>query len=293
MAFPFWAVLALAAAAVWAVGNVIDKVLLDKYLNPRQFIFLLPIRVLFVLPLLFFFKLNISMQYVGFVLLGSAALGCGLVLYLLALNHGEVTRLVPLFNISPIIIASLSALFLSEVFPSGIYLGMLLVIAGAALISYDPSAKGKFNIRSIILLLLSIMTFSSGTVAAKYLLGVVDPFSLFFLFIIGSSLIPAIFFCMSADRKSLRKINKKAVLLVSLSILLGLGGYVFHLLALTVGFATMISTMEETQPFFVLIIVLFLSFFFKNAIKEKISTHTIIQKLIAIALLFAGVLIIL
>jgi len=294
MAFPLWAIFALLAAVFWGASNILDKILLSKGVSYENIILAFPIAFPLILPLLFFFDISISWQMALFVTISSAIYSVGLVFYFIGLKQGEVSRLIPLFSITPIFVAVLSAIFLGEIFPSSIYFGILLIVFGAVLVSYEPSGKKKFNTRAISFFILSTLIFSAEMVLLKYLLNFVDYFSLFFFFIVGISLIFPLFFWVKADKPAFFKILKdtKILSLLLLSRITGGIGSLLNIAALSIGFVTIVTSLEETQPFFVLVFASIVAYFFKGIIQEEFTWKNVLQKLVAIALLFAGVLIV-
>ncbi len=140
-----WALLAIAGAALWATSNVLDKIILSKWIkDPRINILALGV---------------VSMVVgAGALLTGSATFG-PTTLFVLNLAAGtiyvgaawvyyraviieEISRVVPLFYISPVIVGLLSAVFFHEQLGSYAYLGVLLLVAGAILVVCRPPGNG-------------------------------------------------------------------------------------------------------------------------------------------------------
>jgi uncharacterized membrane protein len=65
-------------------------------------------------------------------------------------------------------------------------------------------------------------------------------------------------------------------------------GLVFFLAALTTGPVSLVEFVTATQPMFVLLYAIILSVFIPKILKEELERKTILQKLIAIALMVAG-----
>ena len=172
--------------------------------------------------------------------------------------------------------------------------GVFLLVGGAILVSYEKSEKTKFNKWPIIFFLLSTFLYASMNVITKYFLGYIDPYSFFFFYFVGSSVfIPLVFWITEDKKQFFSKINSRKILtLLIADSTIPFIAFLFHFIALSIGFVTIVSALEELQAFFVLIIVTILTALFSKVVKEKTSVFIFLQKLIAIILLFAGVLLI-
>src|SRR3989338_5540414 len=135
-----WVVFAILSALLFAVVNVVDKYVLDKFVkNPLVptsiFAF---VNLLSGLFLYFYLQLPIiPIQSAFLAFLGGALTLLAILLYFHALKIEDISRIIPLFFISPLFVAILSAIFLGELFGPYIYLGVVLLVAGAILISSD------------------------------------------------------------------------------------------------------------------------------------------------------------
>jgi len=295
MTLPVWAILALSASVFWASISILDKILISNYMNYRQLFMASPIRLLFLIPFLLFFDLSIDpiIALIAFIVGGASAFS--IIFYYLALKDGEVSRLAPLFCFTPLFVALFSAIFLSEIFTVTSYAGILLLILGAFLISYRHEKKEKFNKRAIGLLFLSLFLFSLFNILLKYALGFVDLLSMYFFYSVGAVVFAPVYFWIREDKKEFfSKFKQPRILfLLFLSSALVFTSYILHFLAVSSGFVTFVSALEEIQAFFVIIIAAVVSLLNKNLIKEKFSFLTFIQKLVAVSLLVGGVIIIL
>jgi uncharacterized membrane protein len=293
MNFPLWAIFALSAAIFWAVTNIIDKIIVTDHLSYKQIFMFAPFKLVLAIPMFFLFDLTFS--WLSFVVfLGGGLAGFSVIFYYLGLREGEVTRLTPLFATTPVITALLSAIFLSEILPVSSYFGVIFLVGGAILISYEKSRKEKFNKKPIAFFLLSIFLYAIMNIITKYFLGYIDSYSFFFFYFIGSSLFLPLVFCITEDKQEFfAKIKTRKILtLLIFSSILPFLGFIFHFMSLSIGFVTLVSALEEIQAFFVLVIVTVITAFSTKIVKEKTSGFIFLQKLIAIALLLVGVFII-
>jgi len=293
MIIPLWAILALSSSIFWAICNILDKIIITDYMNYKQILMFSPFKLILAIPMFFLFDLVFSWVSL-LVFIGGGLAGFSVIFYYLGLKGGEVTRLAPLFCTTPLMVAILSAIFLSEVLPVSSYFGVFLLVAGAILISYERSGKEKFNKKPIMFFLLSTFLYAIMNILTKYFLGYIDPFSFFFFYFVGSSIFLPAFFWITEDKKQFFekiKVRKILTLLILLSTIPFIG-FLLHFMALSIGFVTLVTALEEMQAFFVLIIVTLSTIFFSKVVREKTSPLIFLQKFVAIAILFAGVLII-
>lgn len=293
MIIPSWALISLGSAFTLAIMSISDKVLLTKYLTYKQMLFFGPFRLVLFLPCFFFLKINLSLQVLALTFLLAVMILFSSVFYFLGLKNSEVSRIVPLYSATPLVTALISAVFLSEIFKPMVYLGVIFIVLGTVLISYEHSAKIKFNKKAIALILISVLFSAFYNVISKYSLGFADVLSVFFLAFGFVSVLYGFTWFTEDWQATLGKIRSKPVaLLLCTSFLLPLLSNWLFIWAVSLGSATQASALTETYSFFVLIIAAIIAYFNKEAIKEKFSIFSFAQKFVAIALLFAGVLLI-
>lgn len=90
----------------------------------------------------------------------------------------------------------------------------------------------------------------------------------------------------------MKRYGKKVIVTMSASEIISVLGTLFSIIATSIGFVTLVNALTSTQPFFVLLFTAFLSIFFPSILKEELSKSIISLKIIAIVLMFAGVILI-
>jgi len=141
-----WAIFSILAALTWAVVNTVDKYILTKWIRTP----LVPVIIVGLIGLM----TSVVIYFVyGFTFLSGfnifLALVAGIfsilmtVFYFKALKIGEVSRIVPLFYLSPLFILIFAGIFLGEVFTPLNYLGIFLLVFGGILISSTNPFKVK------------------------------------------------------------------------------------------------------------------------------------------------------
>lgn len=289
-----WLLFALLSPAFMAMNIVVNKFLVTKkfsgyfsmivYLNFVDLIFAAVVYLLtpvsFIFPYSFFSMTIGLMPVVGFWF------------YSKALRVEEASRLSPLFQFIPIFVALLSVLFLGEILSAQKYFGIALIVLTSILISYKRSENGHSLSAAFKLMVPFTVIIAVYTVLNKFLLGYLDFWSVFFWMMIGSWLGVMSMLLFSKPRKafvkSVSKLGKETFIIT----LTGEGSYIlgtiFSLIAISLGYVSIVSALAGLQQFFVFIYMILLSLFVPTILKEEIHRNAIVVKTVAIALMFVG-----
>lgn len=291
-----WVILSILSALVWALVNVVDKYVLEKWIRkPIVPVMMLGIVGLIAALLVYFIRGYSPLSLFNIIL----ALIAGAFYFLMNLSYfkaaqiEEISRVVPLFKLTPIFILILATIFLGEVFTPLRYLGIFLLVIGAILISM----KGSFKIRlskAIFFMLLSAFFLSLNQVITKYLLDFTDFWTVFSYVRFGAfvALIPAFYFNFKDLREVAREHGKKAIGVMSLNESMNLVAVLLITIAVALGSVTLVNALASVQLFFVLFFTIILSVFYPRILKEEITRKTIFFKIIAIVLMFIGALLV-
>jgi transporter family protein len=286
-----WILFSILAAFVWALGNVLDKYIFNKWIKEPNvallfFGFFGLISSLIVFWYSGFTYLNFhqltTVGLVGFVYVVACKL------YYTALKSGEVSVVVPLIYLDPLFTAMFAGIFINELFPAYKYIGVCLIVFGAMLISFKDAGSLKLN-KAVGLAVLSAIFFGAYNVILKSLLSEMNFWKVFayvrfstFVF-----LIPLYFVYFKQMVMILKQ--PKAFSVVGVSNVFSFTGILFYTLATSLTFITFTSTLTALQPFFVLMITLFLSIFAPKIFKEETSRRHFVQKVAAVVLMFVGI----
>lgn len=291
-----WAILAVAAAFVWSIGNVLDKFAVTKLArNPAVPLMFLGVISLFASLLIYAFKgfSGLSPFHILLAIAVGMALIPAILLYFKALQIDEVSRIIPILYVSPLFILIMAAFFLGEVFTYEKYLGIFLLVAGAVLVSVKNLKKFRFG-EGFKLILASTLIGSVMSVITKYLLNFADFWTILSYGRIGMFLavIPFFFINFKDLAYTLKKHGAKAAAVISAGDSLGMFGGFLMAAAFQLGFVTLATAVGSVQPFFVLLFTVALSRLCPKIIKEEVDKRTVFMKLIAILLMFIGVILI-
>ena len=168
---PVWILLSLLFPALTGFINILDKLILVRH-SPRvsYYAFWIGIFELAIGSL----TLGIVVGFVGLhgleasPILGGMLTGVvtavGLLLYLAALRLGQVARVVPIWYLSPLIVAPMAAWFLGESLSGLAVVAILLAVSGAVLVSWQGShIGGRFGNPVPIMLALGAAAFMAGS----------------------------------------------------------------------------------------------------------------------------------
>jgi drug/metabolite transporter (DMT)-like permease len=296
----FWIIASLSTAIIFTGANFFDSYMLSKKM-PSLASYILPVGImqfLIGLVLLIFFPFS---HQAGFSHL-LVAFGSGFFSafsYVILLNYlrkGEVSRVVPVITSSPIFIALLSMPLLGEILGLWQWLAVLATIAGTVLISLrrdDGGSKTRLDKSFFILLAAAVMS-AISSVGYKYAL---ETLSFWNMFTINGIcvVIVILFFTLRKstleELKTLVQRTQKMGLLIGNQLIAAVGG-VLGFVAIANGPVALASTIMNIRPAFVFIFSLVIGRFYPNLLNERLNRRTIPVKLIGIAMITGGVVII-
>ena len=289
-----WYIYALLAPAFWALNNVFIKFLITNkfksYVPMISTIILMDmpfaIATLIIVPINFHFPYTIIAIIVGVFPLFAFWF------YSKALLVEEVSRIITLFQLIPVFVALLSAVFLSEILGPQKYLGIIIIVVASMLISYKKT-KGKTSFSSAFKYMIPFgLIIAVYTILEKILLSYFEFWSLFFWSVTGALLGVTLLLAFKKPREQFTKtiptIGKKSLLLTFISEGIYVTGALFSLIALSSTDASIASALFGLQPFYIFFITLFLSVFLPKFLIEELNKKTIILKICAITLMFTG-----
>lgn len=166
------------------------------------------------------------------------------ILYFRAIKAEELSRVVPLFHLTPIFTLFLAVFFLGEVLAPLKYLGTVLVVAGAALISVKK--MGLSFGRSSWMMVMAAALLSVYYVIMKHLLDFAGYWTVFSYIRLGTVFIlPFIlYFSLSDLKASVRRHGKRVVGMMSLNEAFNLGALLSITVAASLGFVTLVNALS-------------------------------------------------
>jgi drug/metabolite transporter (DMT)-like permease len=302
----FW--FALAAPALFALSNQIDKFLLHRHesgnaqRNIASLTMYSSLIGLLLLPVLLLFGIrplqDISV-FIVIILTLNGVIGMGsLWLYFFALQKDHASVVAPLFQMIPVIQLIGGYVFLNETLTSLQIFGFFVIFAGALLIVLDTDAllKKQLVLKRDVLLLMTISSFGFALNAIIYKWLVIDTaFSTAMFWDYAGAIIFG--FLCAAFSRVYREEAQQIIISRKIS---GITVNIFNELLYTIGIfsvryamlgapVAIVSIIGATQPLFVICIGYIATIFFPHFISEDIRRGHIIQKIIACCIIIFGV----
>jgi len=297
-----WFLIALLPPALWSVSNHFDKYLLSKYFKGDGVgtlmvfssiigVLLLPFIVLFHPEVIASFDpkyLLISLNGFFYIL--------AVLPYFYALQKDEASIVVPLFQMTPVFSYFLSYLVLGETLKTIQIIGGLIIIFGAVLISLDLTIHKKIKLKREVFffMALSSLLYAVNFLFFKYFAIQVNFWVTSFWEYIGFAVFAflLIVFVRVYREEFLKvmKTNRASVLTIN-----GINEVINIIAKASFNFVsllapiTLIWIINGLQPFFVFFYGIILTLVFPKISRENITKKALLQKILAIVIMFAGV----
>jgi drug/metabolite transporter (DMT)-like permease len=296
-----WFLIALLPPIFWSLTNHIDKYLLTKYFKDGAIgavmifsasiaILLLPIIILIQPSVLQNFQIN----YLLIVLNGTLYLFASLP-YFYALERDDASLSVPLFQMIPVFSFILGYIFLKESLNVTQMIGGVLIVISSIFISLNISDIKKMRMKWDVfgLMALSSILFALNFIFFKYFAVETNFWVTSFWEYLGFGLFGISLLFIKNYRKgffNVLKQNRLEVLSINgLNEVLNIVAKIAFNFATILTPVTMVWIINGLQPVFVFVFGIILTLLFPKISKEDISKKTLIQRILAIAVITVGV----
>lgn len=282
--------------AMFIIGSLtlVDKMLVNNFIqDPVAFTMLVALSALVPFIGLVIFPLRpIAISTVFLCIVAGFIHTTYVYPYYRSLVFEEVSRVVPLWQLTPIFVLILARTFLGEILSTLDYFAFILIIIGALLFSIKR--EQKFSLSSAFyLMLISSIFVAIFTVLAKYAFTIEDLFSAFLYIQIGILLSFAILFAKKDYRtrflKTFTSIPRFACLVAVLDVAVGYASFAAYSLAISGGPVSLVSVVYAVQPVYVLFAATVIGIKYKSLIRERVTSWAFTQKLLGVALIFIGI----
>jgi drug/metabolite transporter (DMT)-like permease len=290
-----WVILAISGYFCWALTNVVDKVIREKYIKnslamTAAFGIGTVLSSLLLLP--FIGVPSIPLSIILMALAAGFLNTAGVFFYVKALSVEEASRVVPLFNLNPVLTLLLAAVFLGESLSAASYAAFASILLGGIILS-SHKIKGVFRLSpALFFVAISTVFIAFMGIITKYAYtqGYFWKTFLVVQFSIGFS--QMLLFMFPSARKGLFgafSANKSGVTLALFGdAFFSTIARVLSSMAILAGPITIVSVLVSFQAFFVLAIATFLSVKFPIFLKESIDPKTLGTKIVAIGIMGIG-----
>ena len=295
-----WVNTAILSAAVLGVVNVIDSHLLSKRM-PSLRAFLLPVGIVHLIFGSVLFVLFPLPGGIGTLpLLVAIASGIlrtiAITLMLYSMKSEEVSRVIPVVYTYPVFVAIMAALLLGETLYYLQWLAIVIVVAGAVMISVrqTPTGSTSWLGRSFLVLLGSSLLMAMADIASKYALTYISPWN---MYCVGVFCMCGIFLLLSTRPHVLKELGNmkqrnSAIRLLAFNETLAMMGIMLSFWAMKRGLVSLVSTIVGSRPIFVVIFALILSRVWPMFLEWQPGKGALALRLMATAMIVGGIAII-
>lgn len=292
-----WILIIILAYFLLSLTNLGDKYLLAGPPNPKNYSFytgVLGIAALILIPFINFVLPSFG-QIILSLLAGSIFI-LALFSFYNALENFEASRVIPAIGgILPLFTFGLVYVFSGGKETLTIYglIALFLLILGSFFITFEK--RGVISFKSLPTSILAAFLFSLTFVLSKYVYLEQGFWPGFILMRIGGFLTAFCFLFFKEIRDEIFKkksaFQKKTGIIYLSNQILGAGAFILQNWAIALvplGSLVFINALEGTKYLFLLILTVFLSLKFPAILKEKFFEKIILQKIIAVLFICAG-----
>ncbi len=290
-----WIFLSILAAAIWALSNMIDKHVIIEHIKRPIVLAVLSGIIGAIFALFVGVAYGVTIYHIDILFLAALSGSIYLLaiyLYFRALSIESISIVIPMIQTVPIFTLFFAILILHETLGPSQYVGVILMVLGAMMLSLEKEKEKIVFRKSIWLIVGACICFGLSMVFSKYLLGFMSYWDLYFWARIGSFLPVLTLLFIPAIRRRLRLLlkdtNKAGMKLVGISESLNLLGLFIINAALVFGSASLVSSLTATQPLFILLYIGILFLFAKQTLVEETGKRSIAYKVISIVLIIIG-----
>ncbi|MFC1874934.1 EamA family transporter [Chloroflexota bacterium] len=296
-----WPSIAILGTAALALVNILDSHLISRRMpSLRSYLLLVGIFIL-VYGLVTFFLFPLPEDIGIWPLLVAIASGLlrstalGILLYILKTE--EVSWANPLFHTYPVFVAIMAVPLLGELLGYMQWLAIVIVVAGALIISVKRSSGSPtiWLSKPFLFLTGASLLMAASDVSGKYALEYISFWNIYW---ISSFCMAGIFLLVSLRPVVLRELSnmtrrKPAMAMIAFNETLAMTGIVLIFRAMETGPVSLVSTISSSRPIFVFILAFIINRFLPNFILEKQAGRGVLAiRLIATAMIAGGIAII-
>ena len=294
-----WVLLSLGSTVTFAFISAMDKILIARFTpNPRTFIVMVGLTqfILAVVILPWVEWTGYTNQHIVLAVVSGLTSGGYLVLMFWVMGTQDVSRVIPVTSTYPIFVAVLAFFLLGEQVGLLAWVGIIVTVAGAALMSLGPTARatdrGRGQMLAFALLIFASLGFGLSQVFSKMVADSMDVWTLFFWRALGNGAACVAFSIKPSGMRDLIDTLRRptsvglilftegALVFVALAFLLG---------AIYSGPVSLVSTVMATRPLFVFALGIILSIGVSNVLNEPLERKILVIKTLSIVMTVGGV----
>ena len=288
-----WLYFALLSSLLISGVNVTDKILISDYKIP-PLVYVLVISATSLMPLVILPFVTLAPLSLG-VFIFIVVVGFVRIYYTLpyfkALSVEEVSRVIPLLQLTPVFVLILSSLLLRETLKPEDYVAFGLLVLGGTLFAIRLGKGIRISV-AFYLMIISSFLLAVYSVALKYLFSTQDFYTVFIWVQIAGFLAFFQLLSYSPLRGSLhatyKTTNRKiGVILVAEQAVACVSVFAYSY-AIAHGPITLVSSVSATQPLFVLVFASLLSYRFPRVLREELTRMDLALKGLGLVAILSG-----
>ena len=291
-----WLFFTLLSRAFWAGDNIVDKLIIGKYLKDSYVLTLFAgiSPLLLSLGILFTNKLTwLGLAPISIIIFAGAIQIIAVFSFYKALSKEEVSRVIPLFQLTPILVVILSTIFLKEVLSVKQSIGFIVILLGGFLISVKR-IEGLFRLREAFWwMVLSCLIYAIQVIILKSIYVNYSFWTVTFYLGIGEFIPTSLLLAFSNNTrvrfiKGFSQVQLTGWIILILGVIFIAGAHLSGFWALRTGSVSLISVLRGFQSVCVFIFTLALSFWLPKILKEELGGGVLLTKILAISLMLIG-----
>lgn len=287
-----WLLFALLYPLLYAFVNILDKFLLAKRIkNYYSYAVITGLAWIIIgaISLMVVGIPDLPLKILLLTIFTGLAYGFITQIYYHLVTDHEISRVIGMIYLSAAVTAILSYFLLSETLSPLKYGAIILAIIGTIVLGQEQITQLKFS-HVFKLLLVYVSVLGLLGVTEKYLLSYLTAWELFALLYLLAG--PPMLLSLFKQKVRQDFVNTaKSIPVILLIQMIGIFAYAAYLLALSLQKVSLVFSLGTLQPVYVFMIMLLISIFIPHILKEVITPRTIIQKVVGIGLVIAGVII--
>ena len=289
-----WLIIALTASFLFGMTNFIDRFLVEKRIKDPFFVSIIGGIAAVIAAGIIIGMRGLSVLGwgdAGILLLSGFVSIIALVPWYKAIKIDDTSRVVPFFQLIPVVVLGLSYLLLDERLTRDQLIGFVLIIGGGLSLAVERPSQELFRIRrSFWYVLLSIMLWEPVAVLFKMVAIGGNFWDALVYEMIGAGLgsVALRYYARINMWSGLRALSIGTWGIVGTNEVLYLAARGLLFYATLIGPTALVSVVGGIQPLFALITGVVMSIWFPEIIREDIKRGTLLLKLSAIAVILVG-----
>jgi transporter family protein len=285
-----WIYVTLLAAGMETISSIYDRYILKNDLKKTDSLLIMWgyfAGLMFAAPALLTGSVTLHPWAIAIGALSAFLYLLAMHYYYKALNTGEVSRVVPILSINPVITLILATVFLGEIHDYVKYLGIALIMMGVLVHAIDHQHHRLINKKAIWWTLFAASCFALKNVMAKWLTIVdIDPLNVLFWIGAGLFLFNILVHIRVSKKLDLQKNHH--ILDVALAAVLAASVTLIYTTAIIIGPAALVAFLHRIEILFVFLISEAIDFFNPKLLREKFVKAAFYQKLFGVILVLIG-----